>query len=167
MSPAVARILGSGLGLGRIPLAPGTWGSFGTIAVFNAVFGVAGQFDGLLPLHGRDPALLMGAVVLVIVVLFWIGRALGDRAERDWGRVDPGPFVLDEVVGQLIALIPLAGAPAEPLMLLVAFMGFRFCDILKPPPCRRLEALPGGLGIMADDVAAGLIALVPVLVLAT
>lgn len=166
MSPAVARIFGSAFGLGRIPFAPGTWGSFGTLVLFNAIFGVAGKFDGLLPLEGRDPALLMGVVVAVIVVLFWIGRGLGDRALRDWGDQDPAPFVLDEVVGQLIALIPLAGAPAEPLPLLIAFMGFRFCDILKPPPCRRLEALPGGLGIMADDVAAGLFALIPVLIFA-
>lgn len=166
MSPATARLLGSALGLGLIPGAPGTWGSAGTVALFVAAFGIEGSFDGLLPLDGRDRPLLMACVLAACVLVFWAGRALGDRAPRDWGRGDPGPFVLDEVVGQLIALLPLAGPPAAPLGLLVAFAGFRVFDVLKPPPCRRLEALPGGLGIMADDVAAGLLALVPVLVVA-
>jgi phosphatidylglycerophosphatase A len=88
---------------------------------------------------------------------------IGDRAAGDWDGEDPGAFVLDEVVGQGIALFPLLALLPGPLPLLptlAAFVLFRIFDVLKPPPCRRLEELPGGLGIMADDLMAGVYAAV-------
>ena len=165
MSPGLARWLGSALGWGLIPFAPGTWGSFGTLLAFVACFGVAAWgevlpgFAGLLPAEGRDPPLLMGSVLAVTVLVFWAGRALGNHASRDWGRKDPGGFVVDEVVGQLLALLPLLGSDLPLLPTLAAFGLFRLFDIAKPWPCRQLERLAGGVGIMADDVAAGLYAM--------
>jgi phosphatidylglycerophosphatase A len=83
-----------------------------------------------------------------IVVLFAIGVWSGNEAERHFGKVDPGPVVIDEVVGMLItvALLPvnLVGA-------IVGFLLFRVLDVFKPWPSGRFERLPGGLGVMADD----------------
>jgi phosphatidylglycerophosphatase A len=102
------------------------------------------------------------------------GGAVRDRGARpahrrprreDWGEEDPGAFVLDEVVGQGLALLPLLTAlpaPLPPLPLAAGFLLFRVLDVIKPPPCRRLESLPGGLGIMADDLMAGAYAAVGV-----
>jgi phosphatidylglycerophosphatase A len=124
------------------------------VLVAAALLGVEGWFPGLVPAPG---ALLVAAVLLGLTVL---GVWVGNRAALDWNGVhDPGGFVLDEVVGQLIPLMALLPGPISPLGLALAFGLFRLFDISKPPPCRRLEALPGGVGIMADDVAAGLYAL--------
>ncbi len=95
------------------------------------------------------------AVAGVAAVLLALGIAVGNHAAHDWGREDPGSFVLDEVVGQMLALLPVLPGPLSWPRALLAFVLFRIFDVLKPPPCRRLESLPGGLGIMADDVAAG------------
>ena len=151
MTPSpLRRLLGAGLGCGFIRPAPGTWGSAGALLPFLAVFGLGGA---VIP---RQEALI--GLGLATLVVFAAGTWLGNRAVVDWGRKDPGGFVLDEVVGQWIALAPLLGRPLEVLPVLVAFGAFRFFDILKPPPCRWLEDRPGGLGIMADDVAAGVYA---------
>ena len=86
--------------------------------------------------------------VIAIVVLFAIGVWSASEAERHFGKVDPGPVVLDEVVGMLITLallrVNLIGA-------IVGFFLFRALDVFKPWPSGRFEQLPGGLGVMADD----------------
>jgi len=81
--------------------------------------------------------------------------------EKESGKEDPGHVVIDEVAGQFVALMLL---PAEFRYVLLAFVLFRVFDILKPPPVRQLERLHGGLGIMVDDVAAGVYALLVALV---
>jgi len=91
--------------------------------------------------------------VITIVVLFAIGVWSANEAERHFEKIDPGPVVLDEVVGMLITLallrVNLTGA-------IVGFFLFRLLDVFKPWPSGRFERLPGGLGVMADDGMAAL-----------
>ncbi len=134
-----ARLLATVFGLGYVPLAPGTAAS----AVAATVY--------MLFLH-RWPWPLYAAFVLL---LFFGGCAIAARAAFELGRPDPGVVVIDEVCGQLIAL---AFLPAGWLVVGASFVLFRFFDIIKPWPIRRLEHLPGGWGIMADDAVAGLAA---------
>lgn len=103
------------------------------------------------------------AIVLVCVVGVWSGSI----AERHFDGIDPGPVVIDEVLGMLVTL---AYVPVGVTGAVVGFFVFRILDIVKPWPARRLEALHGGLGIMADDgmaavygnvVMRGLVALAP------
>jgi phosphatidylglycerophosphatase A len=86
-----------------------------------------------------------------------IGIPAASIVERESGREDPGHVVIDEVAGQWIAL---AACPLESRHVVLAFALFRLFDIVKPWPARQLERLHGGLGIMMDDVAAGIYALV-------
>jgi phosphatidylglycerophosphatase A len=125
-------------GVGLVPVAPGTAGS---------VLGAA-----LWPLlAGAGTAALLAAIAAAVGLGTW---AAG-RAGRHWGRADDGRIVIDEVAGQLIAL---AFLPLRIEVALVGFALFRLFDIWKPPPLRLLEHWPGGLGVMADDIAAGLYA---------
>jgi len=158
MSSALRRLAGSACGLGDLPRAPGTWGSAATVVAVAALCGVAGLFDGPFAQAAGGTRLAVGAVAALAALL--LGLWAGGHAERDFGAHDPPQFVLDEVVGQLIALLPLlaGGAALSPLGLLAAFALFRAFDILKPPPVGALEGLPGALGIMADDLAAGALA---------
>jgi phosphatidylglycerophosphatase A len=121
--------------LGYVPIAPGTFGSAAGLVVFAAV-----RWSGSA-----------GLEVAVIALLLAIGVWSGNVAEMHFGGVDPAPVILDEVAGMLItlALIPvnLSGA-------IVGFLLFRLLDVIKPWPANRLEALPGGFGVMADDAMA-------------
>jgi phosphatidylglycerophosphatase A len=91
--------------------------------------------------------------VLLAGLLFGAGVWSGTLAERHFGGTDPGPGVIDEVVGMLVTL---AFLPAGWVLAAVGFFVFRALDVVKPWPAGRLEALPGGLGMMADDVMAAL-----------
>ena len=137
---------------------PGTFGTLG--GVFFAWL--------LLPL---EP---FGVFALLLALLIYLAtRGLGEWAESYSGRKDPGIFVQDEVVGYLIT-IAWFGTPTF-LTLAVGFVVFRFFDILKPPPCRRLEKVgkePGGFwksgdGILLDDVMAGVYGLLVMALLRT
>jgi phosphatidylglycerophosphatase A len=138
---AASRILATFFGIGLFPLIPGTAAS--------AVAAVAWR----LVLSGWPWPLY----ALMLTALFLAGAAASASYAVDLGRPDPGRIVIDEVCGQLIAL---AFLPAAWLPVAVAFALFRFFDIIKPWPIRKLERLPDGWGIMADDVAAGLAAAV-------
>jgi phosphatidylglycerophosphatase A len=118
--------------VGYAPFAPGTFGSAAGLLVFYAVRSTGSTTVELL----------------TIAVLFAIGIWSGTAAEHHFGGVDPGPIVLDEVVGMLITLALL---PVSPLGAFVGFLVFRVLDVVKPFPSARFEALPGGLGVMADD----------------
>ena len=135
-------LLVTGLGpIGKIPYASGTWGSAAAALAAPALF---------LPLpgHGR---------VVIRATLFGIGGVAGTRVERLLNRKDPSHIVLDELIGQWITYLPFAALP--PLELFVGFLLFRGFDILKPPPVRASENwLPGGYGVMIDDVLAGVYA---------
>lgn len=151
-------------GVGYLPLAPGTWGSLVGIGVYVLVRG-ASMTALFAAGPGRKFTLLnvyYGVIVFELVaalVITLIGIWAASRTERLSGRKDPGKVVIDEVAGQFIALIPvpfLIEAVLWPAIL--AFVMFRFFDIVKPYPARKLESLHGGLGIMADDVVAGVYA---------
>jgi phosphatidylglycerophosphatase A len=99
--------------------------------------------------------LAVAAIASAAVTL--LGIPTSTVVARESGIKDPGFVVIDEVAGQMIALI---GVPLHWKYLLAGFILFRSFDIVKPFPLRRLERLPGGTGIMLDDVGAGLYALV-------
>jgi phosphatidylglycerophosphatase A len=127
-------VLASVFGAGYAPVASGTVGSFVTVVAI-----------WLLPLTP-----LRIAVALVVVTL--IGIWAGSRVERVLGRKDPGVIVIDEVAGMLVSVLFL---PRTIPVLVTAFLLFRLFDIWKPFPARGAERLPGGLGVMADDLVAG------------
>ncbi len=128
--------------LGCSPVAPGTVGTLGGVAIAWA-------------LAPTEQYLLW--VLLACVAIYLIGRSLAPWAERRAGK-DPQIFVLDEVVGYLITVAWTKGPTL--VTLLVGFALFRFFDVLKPPPVRRMERFPGGDGILLDDVVAGIFGLI-------
>ncbi|MDO5674877.1 MAG: phosphatidylglycerophosphatase A [bacterium] len=135
--------IATGAGSGYLPKAPGTWASALTALCWLAV----GTF---LPFHAVPYLLFVAAV-------FVVGVASAGATEKLLDRPDPSLVVIDEVAGQLIAL---CAAPTHPLAALAGFILFRIFDIFKPFPVRWLDQhIHGGLGIMLDDVAAGLYAL--------
>jgi phosphatidylglycerophosphatase A len=125
--------------VGYFPLAPGTVGSAAGLVFYALVW-------------WADSVLLE---VGLIVGLFAVGMWAGTTAERYFGGIDPGPIVLDEVVGMLITL---AFIPVGPSGALAGFFLFRLFDVIKPFPAARLEKLHGGLGVMADDAMAAVYA---------
>jgi phosphatidylglycerophosphatase A len=135
--PLFALAVATALGAGYAPIAPGTFGS---------------AVGLLLWLVLPSSTLVQG---IAILALFAIGSWSGSVAERHFGRTDPGQVVVDEVAGMLVTLflIPVGWAGA-----IGAFLLFRIADIVKPFPANRLERLPGGIGIMADDIMAGIYA---------
>lgn len=136
------RLLLAGLGAGWLRPAPGTWASASVVVACGVAEMVAGA--GLL----CAAALALAGTV---ITLCWAGRATDRR-----GGHDPGWVVSDEWAGQGLAL--LAAAPGLDLRLwLCAFGLFRLLDATKPGPIRRLERLPGGAGVLLDDLAAGLV----------
>ncbi|PYX80484.1 MAG: phosphatidylglycerophosphatase A [Acidobacteria bacterium] len=131
-------------GVGRLPLAPGTWGSAATVLLWWLVS------------HWIGGSWQLGAAIGLVVLATGVGIPAATRVERQTGRKDPQFVVIDEVVGQLIALI---AVPVFWKSLLSSFILFRVFDTLKPPPVRQLEKLPEGIGIVMDDIGAGLYAL--------
>ena len=163
-SDRLAWLIGSGFGSGLSPLAPGTAGAGAAAVIYCALM-------FLIP-AGADYSILTRLLGLAVLVLG--GTAVGvwatGRMSTD-ANPDPGTAVWDEFVGMWITLIPTAWAawrlpdallpPWWPLWFVaLCFFAFRAFDTLKPWPCRRLEDLHGGWGIMLDDVAAGLWAVV-------
>jgi phosphatidylglycerophosphatase A len=128
--------LACGFGIGLAPVAPGTFGSLPGLLLAWVLVRLGGQV-----------ALAVG-IVAVAVVGTWSAHALAARL----GLKDPGVIVVDEIAGQMLTLL---GVAMTGSVLAAAFVLFRAFDVLKPPPARQLEGLPGGFGIMADDLAAG------------
>lgn len=132
----VATALATGFGSGYSPLAPGTAGTVVGLVLF-------------LPLS-RLPAL---GQLAAIVLTFGLGLFVSTHVCRRLAIKDPGIVVIDEVVGMWVSLLFL---PLTPAVAGLGFLLFRLLDIIKPYPARQFEALPEGLGIMADDVMAGI-----------
>jgi phosphatidylglycerophosphatase A len=132
----LAVFIGSFGYVGFFPIAPGTAGSFAALALYAFVRWVNAPIFELL----------------TITIVFAVGIWAASGTERALGRKDPGPVVIDEVLGMLItlALLPLSIAGV-----VLGFLIFRILDVVKPYPAGRFERLPGGLGIMADDAMAG------------
>ena len=106
--------------------------------------------------HSLPPPMRVTTAVALAIVVTLIGIPAATQVARTSGKKDPSFVVIDEVAGQLIALI---GVPIAWKSFLAGFILFRVFDILKPPPVRQLERLPEGTGIVLDDVAAGIYAL--------
>jgi phosphatidylglycerophosphatase A len=132
-------VLATGFGTGYGPIAPGTWGSLPGLAIAWGLDRWAGRW-----------AVLGGACFFAFAGVWAAGRAEGLLGEKDPGRV-----VVDEIAGQLVTLLFL---PMTVQVLVAAFLLFRVLDVWKPWPADRLESLPGGSGIMADDLMVGLYA---------
>lgn len=146
----ITNVFGSLFGVGHLPWAPGTWATF-------VVIGAAWFLPAGIPWQVGTTGAFFVACFATLV--------LGTVAEQTLGREDPGFIVLDEAAGSLVALAGLS--KPEPWWFLGAFVLFRIFDVLKPWPCRRLERLPGGVGILADDLMAGFYAWLSLVVIRT
>lgn len=144
--PSVVRGVATVGGVGRFPIAPGTAGSAVGVLIYAGAYRLGGAWPPLF------------VFVVLLGVAIWSAGAYA----RSAGRSDPPEVVIDEVVGQLLALL---GAPLQLGNLAAGFLLFRIFDIMKVAPVRRLERLPGGWGIVADDLLAGAFAWVVMLLL--
>lgn len=154
------RLLTSCFGLGRLPIAPGTWGSLPPAIIF-ALMSCLGASAGLI-LIVMAAMVLLGSVVCVKFAPIVIAVT---------GKNDPSELVADEFAGQALTFlpIPLLTAPVETntqigITAILGFLLFRLFDIIKPWPIRKLEKLSRGWGILADDLLAGLYATIVLLV---
>jgi phosphatidylglycerophosphatase A len=132
-------------GVGHLRPGPGSWAAGLTVLLW------------WLASRGIQSAWLWPVAALSSVIVTLVGIQAATVVSRESGQKDPGFVVIDEVAGQMIALI---AVPPHWKYLLAGFILFRSFDIVKPFPLRRLERLPGGTGIMMDDIGAGLCALV-------
>ena len=131
--------LATGFYIGNLPFAPGTFGSLIGLPLCFALTGIS-----------LAPAML-GTLFFILFAV-----CIADAAEKILKQNDPGCIVIDEIAGMMVTLI---GLPFNPITVLIGFIIFRILDILKPFPIRNLDKqIPGGLGVVADDVAAGIIA---------
>src|SRR5277367_5207025 len=144
-APIWATLVATFFGTGRLKPGPGTWGSLATVILWALA-------SSRIPEGNR-----VWATIIAAVVVTFIGIPAATIVARAAGRKDPQFVVIDEVAGQLVTLI---AAPVAWQSLLLGFILFRGFDIVKPPPVRQLERLPEGVGIVVDDVGAGLYALV-------
>jgi phosphatidylglycerophosphatase A len=145
-------------GVGYSPLAPGTCGSVVGVGIYLLVRQASARvFAFATARGGSDESFRTTFMLLLIAILASVGVWAASRVEKLLGRKDPGAVVVDEVVGQMIAFV-FVPFNAGVWTIITGFVAFRLFDIWKPYPIRRLEALKGGLGIMADDVLAGIYA---------
>ncbi len=142
-----AWMLGTFFGAGLLKPGPGTYGSVAALLLWY------GAAHALAP----TPLSLAVGTTIAAIVITLIGIPSATIVARESGREDPGHVVIDEAAGQLIALIAVAPDWRHAALSLLLFRAF---DITKPPPIRQLERLPEGTGIMMDDVAAGVLALI-------
>ncbi len=145
--PLFPKLIATSFGAGFLPVAPGTWGAIVGIILW-------------LPFYIWCPGTPAWIATLALVVFFTVaGTWSSTVSERYWGK-DPVAACVDETVGQLISLLPLCGGPYEApwWMILVSLALFRFFDIFKPLGIRSMERLPGGFGMMADDILAAIYA---------
>lgn len=142
-SPLWATLIATFFGIGRLHPGPGTWASAVTVILWAAIA------------YPLAPSLRPPAAIAAALLTTLIGIPAATRVARAAATKDPQFVVIDEVAGQLIALI---AVPLAWKSFLAGFILFRAFDILKPPPVRQLERLPEGTGIVLDDVAAGIFA---------
>ena len=133
------KLIGSGFYTGYIPFASGTWGSLAALIIY------------LIP-GFEKPVIIIPAIVIFTI----LGVFTGNKFDVIYGK-DPAECTVDEVVGMWISLLFL---PKTFLIVTAAFISWRAFDIIKPAPARQAESLPGGLGIMMDDIIAGFYSLI-------
>jgi phosphatidylglycerophosphatase A len=175
-APRWAWLVATGLGSGWLRPAPGTWGTLAALLAWCLISqlllaplavwadGVPGQVPGRWTLEAL--------CLLLPLAMSWLAVKASDRVVAETGHKDPGYIVADEWAGMWITLWPLRWEIARNLhrltepggwrwlpVLLVPFLLFRLLDIWKPWPVHQIQALPGGTGVVADDVVAGLYAI--------
>jgi len=140
----IADFLASGFYVGKVPFAPGTVGTLVAIPIMFLYWekGLTAQIFITLS---------------VFLVGFWASTVIVGDTDNKVEKVDPDYIVIDEIAGYMVAML---GVPFNPVYLAVAFVLFRIYDIFKPPPIKWFEKLPSGLGIMADDIVAGIYVLI-------
>ena len=138
MKSRIVQFLATFFYLGYSPIAPGTAGTLGAVLPFYLL----SHFS-----HPIYFLFLLGFIILSV----WVST----EACAVFGETDPSQVVVDEVCGYLVTMFLV---PMSMVNIVLGFFLFRFFDVLKPPPIRRLESLPGGFGIVADDLAAGIYA---------
>jgi phosphatidylglycerophosphatase A len=143
--PVLAASVATFFGVGRLKPGPGTWGSLATVLLWAAA-------SSRIPFAARTSATIIAALVITL-----IGIPAATLVARAASSKDPQFVVIDEVAGQLVALI---AVPLAWKTFLAGFILFRVFDMWKPFPIRRLERLPEGTGIVVDDLGAGLYALI-------
>lgn len=148
--PIFHKLIATSFGAGFSPVAPGTMGALFAVAVWYLLFALL------------DYATLMLALSGLIVVFTVLGVWSSSVSERYWGE-DPSRVVMDETVGEWIALLAVP-ASGHWGYVLAAFVLFRFFDIVKPLGVRSMEKLKGGYGIMADDILSGIYAAIVIVV---
>lgn len=135
------KLIGSGFYTGYIPIASGTFGSFAAVLIY-----LIPGFENLY-------------IIIPAIIIFTIyGIFVGNKFEKLYGK-DPSECTIDEVVGMWITLLFI---PKKLFIIAAAFFLWRIFDIVKPYPARKLESLPGGLGIMIDDVVASIYSLITI-----
>lgn len=138
MYRGVAKLVATFFYVGLLPYAPGTWGTAAAIPLYYLISGIPYYF-----------------YIAVTVVVIIISVRASDIAEEIYGKSDPGQIVADEVCGYLVTMILI---PPTLINIIIGFFLFRLFDIVKPPPSRQAERLPGGMGVVMDDVVAGIFA---------
>ena len=161
--PRISLAIATAFGLGYLPIAPGTFGSLGGVAISLGLVWISSrnilqyanlERDASFWTVGLMPADVQYVIVVLVAIL---GVYVADRAAKYAGKKDPQFVVIDEVSGQMLVYF----SPFTVLnwkSWLLGFILFRVFDIWKPFPARQAESLPGGLGIMADDWIAGIYA---------
>ena len=136
----IAYMLSTGLYVGKIPKAPGTVGT--VVALFP-----------ILIYWNRGGEYLLLNQIFITLAVFFIGIWASTVIIETFKEKDPEYIVIDEIAGYMVAMI---GFPTNWKILLLAFILFRIFDIFKPPPIKQFEKLPSGIGVMVDDVIAGI-----------
>ena len=152
MKKNLSKFIATFAGVGLFPIAPGTVGSIAGIGVLWAISLVPYDYYQIL------------LQLLFLIVFIPIGVIASSAYEKYFGKIDPGEVVVDEVVGMMITLFAL---PFSLFNIIVGFILFRFFDILKPFPIGKLQNIKGGWGIMADDIAAGIVSTIILRILIT
>ncbi|MHC4159631.1 MAG: phosphatidylglycerophosphatase A family protein [Planctomycetota bacterium] len=149
------RLLTSCFGLGHLPLAPGTWGSLPPVIVFI-----------LMCLYGASTLIISIVMVVFVLIASFICIKFAPLIITATGKTDPREVVADEFAGQAVTLITIGAVQSGQIWTtaILGFLLFRLLDIIKPWPTRKLEKLPQGWGVLADDLMAGVYAAIILLV---
>ena len=139
LSFKLSELIGTVFYIGRMPFAPGTWGSLAALITWYVL----------------KPTMIDPLFLLVTGGLFFIGIAVSEILTKEWDRKDPKEIVFDEWVGMWIALYL---CPHEIKWGVVAFIFFRLFDIFKPGPVQIMDDMDDSIGVMMDDVVAGILA---------
>ena len=136
----ISELIGTVFFIGKLPLAPGTWGSAFALLIWYLI----------------SPSIESPLFLLITLVLFFIGVAVSQVLIDDWKEDYPSVIIIDEWVGQWIGLWLV---PHDIVWGLVSFFWFRVFDILKPVPVQKMDDIKSGIGVMMDDAVAGILAL--------